>query len=300
MNRPVVQTSMKRASFTGFEGNVIAADQWPGEGLCPILLAPGGGQTRHAWGGTGKRLAQLGYSVTSIDQRGHGESEWPASGDYSYSAFAKDFVCVAQQLKSTTGHAPVAIGASLGGIAGLCAQGRVSTALSGLVLVDITPSVKVAGVEKILSFMAANIEEGFATLEDASDVIAKYLPNRTRPKNLDGLAKNLRLDEDGRYRWHWDPRFLDNRQSGKHQREDLQAEMIAAAKSLAIPTLLVRGKSSELVSEDNVAEFRELVPQAEFIDVTDASHMVAGDRNDRFSDAVEGFVQRNFTKKQIR
>jgi len=141
MNRPVVHTSMKRASFTGFEGNVIAADQWPGEGLCPILLAPGGGQTRHAWGGTGKRLAQLGYSVTSIDQRGHGESEWPQSGDYSYSAFAKDFVCVAQQLKSTTGHAPVAIGASLGGIAGLCAQGRVSTALSGLVLVDITPSV---------------------------------------------------------------------------------------------------------------------------------------------------------------
>ncbi len=300
MNSPVAHTSMQHASFSGFEGNVIAADQWPGEGLCPILLAPGGGQTRHAWGSTGKRLAQLGYSVTSIDQRGHGESEWPASGDYSYSAFAKDFVCVAQQLKSTTGQAPVAIGASLGGIAGLCAQGRVSTALSGLVLVDITPSVKVVGVEKILRFMAANIEEGFATLEDASDVIARYLPNRTRPKNLDGLAKNLRLDEDGRYRWHWDPRFLECRQPGKTQRDDLQDEMIVAAKSLAIPTLLVRGKSSELVSEDNVREFRELVPQAEFIDVTDASHMVAGDRNDRFSDAVEGFVQRNFTKNQIR
>jgi len=295
MNRPVAQVSMQQASFSGFEGNAIAADQWPGEGLCPVLLAPGGGQTRHAWGSTGKRLAQLGYSVTSIDQRGHGESEWPQSGDYSYSAFAKDFVCVAQQLKSASGRAPVAIGASLGGIAGLCAQGRVSTALSGLVLVDITPTVKIAGVEKILSFMAANIDEGFASLEEASDVIAKYLPNRPRPKNLDGLAKNLRHDDDGRYRWHWDPRFLKNRQSGKTQRDELRAEMIAAARSLTIPTLLVRGKSSELVSEDNVREFRELVPQAEFIDVTDASHMVAGDRNDRFSEAVEGFVQRNFT-----
>ena len=155
MNRPVAQVSMQQASFTGFEGNVITADQWPGEGLCPVLLAPGGGQTRHAWGSTGKRLGQLGYSVTSIDQRGHGGSEWPQSGDYSYSAFAKDFVCVAQQLKSTTGHAPVAIGASLGGIAGLCAQGRNPFALSGLVLVDITPTVKIAGVAKILSFMAA-------------------------------------------------------------------------------------------------------------------------------------------------
>ncbi len=297
MNRPVAQTVMQRASFTGFEGNAIAADQWPGEGLYPILLAPGGGQTRHAWGGTGKRLAQLGFHVTSIDQRGHGESAWPQSGDYSYSAFAKDLVCVAQQLKSATGHAPVAIGASLGGIAGLCAQGRDSSVLSGLVLVDITPTVKVAGVEKILSFMAANIDEGFATLEEASDVIARYLPNRTRPKNLDGLAKNLRRGKDGRYRWHWDPRFLDNRQSGKNQRDDLQAEMIAAAKSLTIPTLLVRGKSSELVSEDNVAEFLDLVPHADFVDVTDASHMVAGDRNDRFSDAVEGFVQRYSSKK---
>ena len=295
MTGPDAQTSMQQVSFTGFEGNVIAADQWPGAEQCPVLLAPGGGQTRHAWGGTGKRLAQLGFHVTSIDQRGHGESEWPPSGDYSYSAFAKDFVCVAQQLKSATGHAPVAIGASLGGIAGLCAQGRVSSALSGLVLVDITPTVKLAGVEKILKFMAANIEEGFATLEEASDVIARYLPNRTRPKNLNGLAKNLRLDEDGRYRWHWDPRFLECRQPGESQRDDLQGEMIAAAKSLTIPTLLVRGKSSELVSEDNVREFCDLVPQAEFIDVSDASHMVAGVRNDRFSDAVEGFVQRNFT-----
>ena len=296
MNKPASYTPAKQVSFTGFESNVLVADQWLGAGGHPILLAPGGGQTRHAWGGTGERLARAGFHVTSVDQRGHGESAWPQSGDYSYSAFAKDFVCVAQRLKITTGHAPVAIGASLGGIAGLCAQGRVSSALSGLVLVDITPTVKISGVEKILSFMAANIDEGFATLEEASDVIARYLPNRTRPKNLDGLAKNLRLDEDGRYRWHWDPRFLERRQPGKGQRDELRAEMIAAAKSLVIPTLLVRGKSSELVSEDNVREFRDLVPHADFIDVSDASHMVAGDRNDRFSEAVEGFVQHHFTK----
>ncbi len=296
MNKPVPQAPLQQVSFTGFEGNAIIADQWQGGGRHPVLLAPGGGQTRHAWGGTGARLARLGFHVTSIDQRGHGDSEWPQSGDYSYSVFAKDFECVAQQLKSATGHAPVAIGASLGGIAALCAQGRNIHALSGLVLVDITPTVKITGVEKILSFMAANIDEGFASLEEASDVIARYLPNRTRPKNLNGLAKNLRRDDDGRYRWHWDPRFLQCRQPGYGQRDELRAEMVAAAKSLSIPTLLVRGKSSELVSEDNVREFIDLVPHADFIDVSDASHMVAGDRNDLFSDAVEGFAQQHFAK----
>jgi pimeloyl-ACP methyl ester carboxylesterase len=299
MTKPFSDIPRQQISFTGFEGNKIAADQWSGKGSYPILLAPGGGQTRHAWGGCARRLAGLGFHVTSIDQRGHGDSEWPQSGDYSYSAFARDLVCVANKLKADTGQAPVAIGASLGGIAALCAQGREPQALSGLVLVDITPSVEIAGVEKVLSFMAANVEEGFASLEEAANTIAEYLPHRKRPKNLEGLAKNLRRGEDGAYRWHWDPRFLDNRQSGKHHRDILQAEMITAAKSLTISTLLVRGKSSELVSEENAREFMELVPHADFADVSDASHMVAGDKNDRFTEAVEAFVEQNFSKEKI-
>jgi len=282
-------------SFCGSENNKIISDQWGSVTGYPILLAPGGGQTRHAWGGCGERLASHGYFVTSIDQRGHGDSEWLQNGNYSYSAFAEDMVCVAQSLKASTGHAPVAIGASLGGISGLCAQGRNAHALSGLVLVDITPTVEMAGVEKVLSFMAANVDEGFASLQEAADVIAKYLPNRKRPKNLNGLSKNLKLADDGRYRWHWDPRFLKDRRPERHERDELQAEMIAAAKSLTIPTLLVRGKSSELVSQKNADEFLELVPHADFIDVSDASHMVAGDKNDRFTDAVEGFVQQYFS-----
>ena len=281
-------------SFTGSENNTIIADQWVNEKGYPLLLAPGGGQTRHAWGGAGARLAKLGYHVTSMDQRGHGDSEWLENGNYSYEAFAQDLMCVAQSLKTATGHAPVAIGASLGGIAGLCGQGRKADALSGLVLVDITPTVEVTGVEKVLSFMAANVDEGFASLEEAANVIATYLPDRKRPTSLNGLSKNLRQGDDGRYRWHWDPQFLKNRQPGKIQRDELQAEMITAAKSLIIPTLLVRGKSSELVSEKNANEFLELVPHADFTDVSDASHMVAGDKNDRFTDAVEVFVQQYF------
>jgi len=286
MNLPV--------SFTGSQGNIIAADQWPGEGGCCVVLVPGGGQTRHAWGGCGAGLARLGYHVTAIDQRGHGGSEWPQGGDYSYSAFAEDMICVARHLKAATGQPPVAIGASLGGIAALCAQGREANLLSGLVLVDITPSVEVAGVEKILSFMAANLDEGFASLEEAANVIGRYLPHRKRPDNLSGLSKNLRLGEDGRYRWHWDPRFLQNRQSGKDARETLRAEMIASARALTVPTLLVRGKSSELVSEENAREFLQLVPHADFTDVSDASHMVAGDKNDRFTQAIETFMQQYY------
>jgi pimeloyl-ACP methyl ester carboxylesterase len=61
---------------------------------------------------------------------------------------------------------------------------------------------------------------------------------------------------------------------------------------LKIPALLVRGSSSELVQETHAKEFLELVPHAEFADVSGARHMVAGDRNDSFSAAILAFMKR--------
>ena len=57
----------------------------------------------------------------------------------------------------------------------------------------------------------ARAPDGFATLEEVADAIADYQPHRPRPRHLDGLAKNVRLGDDGRYHWHWDPRFRTGR-----------------------------------------------------------------------------------------
>ena len=65
---------------------------------------------------------------------------------------------------------------------------------------------------------------------------------------------------------------------------------IEAAKRLRIPALLVRGASSELVREEHAREFLALAPHAQFVDVAGARHMVAGDRNDAFSDAIIEFL----------
>lgn len=74
----------------------------------------------------------------------------------------------------------------------------------------------------------------------------------------------------------------------------VEAELVAAACSLAVPTLLVRGRSSELVSEAHAAEFLALAPAAELVDIAEARHMVAGDRNDAFTQAIAGFLERRF------
>jgi len=281
------------AIFTGAAGNRLVADVY-GDAGRPVLLLHGGGQTRHAWGRTAERLARSGATAYALDQRGHGDSEW-VDGHYAFADFAADVATVAGTLKERTGQRPIAIGASLGGMASLLADGSAERAGRGavfaaIVLVDITPRVDQSGVAKIQGFMRERAAEGFATVAEAADAVAAYLPHRRRPRSHDGLKKNLRLHPDGRWRWHWDPGMLKGEQSFAQDHRVLEAALVEAAKAITIPTLLVRGGSSELVQEAHVREFLELVPHADYIDVAEARHMVAGDSNDRFSDAVLDFV----------
>jgi len=267
------------------DGIALVADAWGAPDRPPALLLHGGGQTRHSWKRTATTLARHGYHALAVDLRGHGDSGWSPDGDYEIDRFAADV----RRLAAACTQPPVLIGASLGGIASLIAAGEADRPIAAaLVLVDITPRVDPAGVDRIRGFMAAHIEDGFATLEEAADAIATYLPHRPRPKSLDGLRKNLRLDPAGRYRWHYDPAFV--RGMPKQDDGQRQARLSAAARRLDVPVLLVRGGSSELVSEEIAREFVAQVPNASYVDVAGAAHMVAGDVNDPFTRAVVGFL----------
>jgi len=184
------------------------------------------------------------------------------------------------------------VGASLGGIAGMMVEAIVAPGtFSSLTLVDITPQMEPAGVAKVMGFMSERVENGFGSLEEAAEFIASYLPNRPRPTDLKGLDKNLRRHADGRYRWHWDPRFVTSVREGRegHSTADFAARM----SDVRIPVHLIRGKMSELVSPEAAKAFLAAVPHARFTDVENAGHMVAGDRNDAFIDAVLSFLTPN-------
>ncbi|HFQ14728.1 MAG TPA: alpha/beta hydrolase [Rhodobacteraceae bacterium] len=276
--------------FSGADGHRLEADIRGADGRV-VLLLHGGGQTRHAWGGAARRLSARGWRAISLDLRGHGDSEWHGQGYYMFEHFAEDVVAVSGQIEARFGCKPVAVGASLGGIAALLAEGEGGGGvLDGLVLVDITPRMDPEGVDRVLSFMAAHIKQGFASIEEAADAVAAYIPHRKRPEDLTGLAKNLRLDDDGRFRWHWDPTFLEGQNSAVSDRGKVEERLVAAARALQVPVLLVRGRLSDLVSEELAREFLELVPHAAYADVSGAGHMVAGDDNDSFTRAVTAFL----------
>jgi peroxiredoxin len=278
-------------TFVGHQGIEITGDARGHRDAPTVLLLHGGGQTRHSWGGTAAALARRGWCAITLDARGHGESEWHDDGDYSLTAFALDVRAVARTLPS----APFVVGASLGGCTAMLLEGEVAPGSTrAIVLVDIVPMYDEAGSDRIHRFMIDRVREGFADLSEARDAIAAYNPHRPPPSDLEGLRKNLRLGDDGRWRWHWDPRFASTAPGDRGPSEITdQNRMREACRRLRVPVMLVRGRMSDVVTVEGVASFRSDVPDAEYVDVSGAGHMVAGDRNDAFTDAVVDFLERH-------
>jgi pimeloyl-ACP methyl ester carboxylesterase len=276
-------------TFRGVDDLALVADEWNRDdeatGERPtILMLHGGGQNRFSWKNTGQILAERGYHVVALDSRGHGDSDRSPSADYSVESLCGDTLQVLYQIGKPT----VLIGASMGGLTGIQAAHEAGPeVVTKLVLVDVVPRFEKSGSARIRDFMFSHVH-GFESLEEAAEAVAQYLPHRPKPRSPEGLKKNLRL-RDGRWYWHWDPAFL----TKPHDDPFIRMEKLEqAAINLEIPILLIRGKLSDVVSDEGVQDFLSKVPRAEFAELADAGHTAAGDDNDAFSEVVVQFVDR--------
>ena len=276
--------------WPGADGVMLAGDAWGDPNGPLVLLQHGGGQTRHAWKKAGLALGKAGYYAIAIDARGHGDSDWAQDGIYSLDIMVEDLQCLVNSLSNP--H-PILVGASMGGVTSLVAIGEGQVDATALVLVDIAPKVEKTGVQRIFDFMHQR-KDGFDTLEQVAEAIAAYQPQRKRPDDLAGLAKNVRQARDWKFVWHWDPKFM----ATPRNIEERTARLENCARELQLPTLLVRGGLSDVLSEDGAQTFLKTCPHSEYVNITDAGHMVAGDRNDLFGNAVIEFLSRTIPIKR--
>jgi pimeloyl-ACP methyl ester carboxylesterase len=282
------RSELQTVKFRGIDGLTLIADEWNGE-VDPayrpsILFLHGGGQNRHSWKNTGQILADGGFHVVALDSRGHGDSDRSPDANYTVDALCADTLEVVDQI----GRPVILIGASMGGMTGILVADRAGPdKVTKLVLVDVVPRYEKHGSARIREFMFSHVH-GFDSLEDAADAVAEYLPHRTKPRSPEGLKKNLRR-RDGRWYWHWDPKFLTAPMDDPFVRVE---KLEQAAIDLTIPILLIRGRLSDVVSEEGVKHFLDTVPRAEFVELSDAGHTAAGDDNDAFSEVVVQFVNR--------
>ncbi|MEU6894771.1 alpha/beta hydrolase [Streptomyces sp. NPDC046557] len=272
-------------NFAGHGGIRLAADVWGEASSPPLVLLHGGGQTRHAWDRTGPRLATLGWRVIAPDLRGHGTSAWSADGDYDLGVFAEDVRAIVAEL----GELPVLIGASLGGLSSLLAAGEApGAAIRALVLVDVAHRPDPRGSDRIVAFMRDH-PDGFADVGEAAAAASAHLSHRRHPSGPEGMRNNLRRHGD-RWVWHWDPRLLDSFE-GRMDPPGMAERLLRAARHADVPILLVRGGISDVVSEEVADQFCARVPRARRVDVAGAGHMVVGDRNEHFLDAIVPFLE---------
>lgn len=277
-----MQENVEQQIFTSRDGVKLVADIGGRDNDTAIVLLHGGGQTRHSWTKAFNHLINSGHHVINFDARGHGDSDWSSSAAYSLADRANDLATIAAKLKTPF----VLVGASLGGATSIQAiyEGLRPAAL---VLVDIVPEPEFKGINRIISFMREH-QNGFASLEEAADAVAAYSTDRPCPRDPSGLQKNLRKRSDGRLYWHWDPLITKEKPSVHH--EQIQRATQALVDLDDMPVLLVRGLSSDVVSDASVAAFQARLPRLQVIDVAGAGHMVAGDKNDVFNEAIQKFI----------
>jgi pimeloyl-ACP methyl ester carboxylesterase len=284
-----VSSTPHTVEFSGVQGLTLVADEWnrgvdAAAGRPTILMLHGGGQNRFSWKNTGQVLADAGFHVVALDSRGHGDSDRAPDADYDVETLTADVM----QVLDAIGRPVILIGASMGGLTGILVADRAGPdRVTRLVLVDVVPRFEKNGSARIREFMFSGLH-GFGSLEEAADAVAAYLPYRTRPRSPEGLKKNLRL-RDGRWYWHWDPAFMTKPGDDPQLRTE---KFEQAAADLTIPVLLIRGKLSDVVSPEGVRHFLDTVPNAEFVELSDAGHTAAGDDNDAFSNVVVTFVTR--------
>lgn len=281
------QPNQNAAIIVETDGGHQVVGEWHGRADADdrAILLHGGGQSRLSWKNTAALLSDHGWSTFAYDARGHGESEWRRDGDYRIAELARDLTVV---LDRFPGRPPVLVGASMGGMTSLIYAAQPGVRVRGLVLVDIAPRMDEHETRRIEQFMRSNLD-GFDTLEAAQDAVHAYNPLRPKPPSLDGLRRIMRHDANGRWFWRWDPTILQN--ATEAAREAMPIELFSAARKVSVPVLVVRGLQSTMVSDEAIAELAAVIPDVRHADIAEAGHMVAGDDNDQFGNAVLEFLR---------
>lgn len=279
----MAENQPRELRWIGADGLRMVAETFGDPDADPVIFVHGGGQSRFAWRSGAQAAAEAGCYAISIDQRGHGESEWAADGDYSPDAIATDL----QMLMRELNRPAVLVGASRGGYATLVAAARGDPRPRGLVLVEIAPRIDQGGADQVRGFMRASAA-GFASVEAAAELLATYM-HRTQAKDPARLRRSMQLGEGGRLFWRWDPRVAAGAPTDP---ERVEHELERAARAVACPLLLVRGERSELVKEEHAAHLKTLVPDARIVTIAGVGHMVSGDENGLFNAAIMDFIRR--------
>lgn len=264
------------------DGITLRGDLYGGEDGPTAILLHGGGQSRSAWRGAARRLAEAGYRAVAMDLRGHGDSDWSPAANYSFDDYSDDLA----RTIAAMGAPAVLVGASLGGHVSLVTAARHPDQVRALTLADVTPWIDEGETGSSIREAMRRMGEGVASLEEAAQLIAELRGGKPR-RDVSGLRHHLQQRDDGRWYWRWDPAYL-TEENLRHGGEG--GLFVREARRLRCPVLVMRAELSTVTSAEQVELFRGAVPWLKDVVIPGAGHMLTGDVNDIYAAHVLAFL----------
>lgn len=257
--------------------------EWGNPDSLPIVLLHGGHQSAHSWDLVSLHLAQK-YRVLALDQRGHGDSEWPRDAEYTNEAMSRDAEAFIDALGL---QRPVLIGHSMGGRNAMLLTRRDPSRLRALVIVDVGPELSDRGRAVIAGFVQANQE--FDNLQHFIENVRKYDPYRSLEHVERTVKYNMLQRADGKFVSKCDatPRRL-GLVRGQGPSENITLD---EARGFHLPVLVVRGANSGILAADAAERFRDALPQGTLVTVPNCGHNVHGQNTLGFIAALGEFLQ---------
>lgn len=271
------QPAVVRRQVDVSDGRRVSALVW-GEADPDLVLLHGGAQNSHTWDTVALALDR---PLVAIDLAGHGHSDWRADHFYSPASLADD---VAVAVRTLAPRARAVVGMSLGGLTAISLAARYRELVRRLVVVDVTPGVDRAKAEPIITFVSG--PERFASFDEILDRTVTHNPTRTVSSLRRGVLHNARELPDGSWEWRYDRERASHTDGVIPDLADLWDQL----ESVTVPILLVRGGSSGVVDDEDVAELVRRQPKAEVIVVDGAGHSVQGDRPVELAGVIAEFV----------
>lgn len=264
-------------------GLKLAYQEWGDPNAPPIVMLHGFGVSGHMFDEFAERMQDR-YRLLALDQRGHGDSDWSEAGDYSREAFVEDL----EGFRKALGLEKfVLIGHSMGGLNAVSYVNRYPGHATALVLVDVGPESSKEGVDNIVRFTRGPDELDF---EEFVQMAHRFNPRRTLENIRERMRHRLKPTESGKWTWKFDKRFRQP-DSGLTVGWRLSSdELWQLFRNIAIPTLLVRGAESDVLSAEVAERCVQEMPAARLVTIPGAGHSVPGDNPDAFTEAVASFL----------
>jgi pimeloyl-ACP methyl ester carboxylesterase len=263
------QPQVQRIVHQLADGRAVSALKW-GTAEPQMVFVHGGSQNAHTWDTV---LLDLGVPALAIDLPGHGHSSWRDDAMYSPHSMAVD---IAEVIALHAPSAKAVVGMSLGGLTSLALAGHAPHLVRELVLVDITPGVNGDKAKAILDFV--NGPQAFASFDDLLKRTIEHNPTRTIESLRRGILHNAKQLDDGSWQWRYDRRSHIRSENSEPISGDALGKLWDLIGSLECPLTLLRGGTSPVVDDADVAELMRRQGRAAVLVIDGAGHSIQGDK----------------------